>query len=224
MTSNMSIPLFPGMPLGAMHLGPDGVRPTMAGPAPAANGPTNAAGNRGGAASNAGPEAAAAAGAGADANRAGQAIGLNIGTLLQSAFAGAGAGGGGHPNRPGQSLIMIDCAFSGRPTARITLLLLFWHVVKLLLDFLSAVSWSCFSDLPCTYSAQYEPECANTVIVNTTCCWWQSFAMSLLILSATSEAGRKVFMCHLWFCILSLLHNIAVLSTAVHHCDTFTAV
>ncbi len=122
MTSNMSIPLFPGMPLGAMHLGPDGVRPTMAGPAPAANGPTNAAGNRGGAASSAAPRAASGAGAGADANRAGQAIGLNIGTLLQSAFAGAGGGsgggGGGEPNRPGQPLILIDCALSGRPTAR----------------------------------------------------------------------------------------------------------
>ncbi|KAL0048365.1 hypothetical protein WJX82_001722 [Trebouxia sp. C0006] len=108
MTSNMSIPLFPGMPLGAMHLGPDGVRPTMAGPAPAANGPTNAAGNRGGAASSAAPRAASGAGAGADANRAGQAIGLNIGTLLQSAFAGAGGGsgggGGGEPNRPGVSI------------------------------------------------------------------------------------------------------------------------
>jgi len=101
MTSNMSIPLFPGMPLGAMHLGPDGA---------------SAAGNRGGAASSAGPGAASGAGAGADANRAGQAIGLNLGTLLQSAFAGAGAGG--QPNRPGRSLILIDSAFSGRPTAR----------------------------------------------------------------------------------------------------------
>jgi len=118
MTSNMSIPLFPGMPLGAMHLGPDGARPTMAGPAPAANGPTSAAGNRGGAASSAGPGAASGAGAGADANRAGQAIGLNLGTLLQSAFAGAGAGAGGQPNRPGWSLILTDSAFSGRPTAR----------------------------------------------------------------------------------------------------------
>ncbi len=118
MTSNMSIPLFPGMPLGAMHLGPDGVRPTMAGPAPAANGPASAAGNRGGAANSAGP--GAASGAGADANRAGQALGLNIGTLLQSAFAGAGGvgSGGGQPNRPGQSLVLIDCTFSGRPTAR----------------------------------------------------------------------------------------------------------
>ncbi|KAL0020050.1 hypothetical protein WJX77_009390 [Trebouxia sp. C0004] len=102
MTSSMSIPLFPGMPLGAMHLGPDGVRPTMAGPAPAANGPTSAAANRSGAASSAGPGAASGAGAGADANRAGQAIGLNIGTLLQSAF--AGGGGGGQPNRPGVSI------------------------------------------------------------------------------------------------------------------------
>jgi len=90
----------------------------MAGPAPAANGPTSAAGNRGGAASSAGPGAASGAGAGADANRAGQAIGLNLGTLLQSAFAGAGAGAGGQPNRPGWSLILTDSAFSGRPTAR----------------------------------------------------------------------------------------------------------
>ncbi|KAL0042866.1 hypothetical protein WJX79_001929 [Trebouxia sp. C0005] len=104
MTSNMSIPLFPGMPPGAMHLGPDGVRPTMAGPAPAANGPASAAGSRGGVTSSAGPGAASGAGAGADANRAGQAIGLNIGTLLQSAFAGGGGGGGGLPNRPGVSM------------------------------------------------------------------------------------------------------------------------
>ena len=89
----------------------------MAAPAPAANDPTSAAGNRGGAASSAGPGAASGAGAGADANRAGQALGLNIGTLLQSAFAGAG-GGAGQPNRPGQALILIGCAFSGRPTAR----------------------------------------------------------------------------------------------------------
>ena len=119
-----------------MHLGPDGVRPTMAGPAPAANGPTSAAGNRGGAASGAGPGAASGAGAGADANRAGQAIGLNIGTLLQSAFAGAGGGGGGgQPNRPGRSLILINCAFSGRPTARVTLLLLTLNFAKALAVF-----------------------------------------------------------------------------------------
>ncbi len=195
MTSNMSIPLFPGLPLGAMHLGPDGVRPTMAGPAPAANGPANAAGNRG----SAGPGAAPGAGAGADANRAGQAIGVNIGTLLQSAFAGAGAGGagvgGGQPNRPGQSLILIEFPFSGRPTARAHIAAVDFEYLQSLSCFLFAMSWSYFADLPCAYLAQHEPESAKTLVVIFTCCWWQSLPCQYLssnCLSAKSEAGRKV--------------------------------
>ncbi len=97
--TSMSIPMFPGMPMGAMHLGPNGAQPTMAGPAPAANGPAAApAGSRGGA-GNASGAAGAAAAAGAGANRPGQPMGINLGTLLQSAFGGAG----GQPHRPGQS-------------------------------------------------------------------------------------------------------------------------
>lgn len=114
-SSTMSIPLFPGMPMGAMHMGPEGPLPNMPGHAPAANGPVPAsgpaastpagasratAGNRApgsGAAPASGGAAGAAAGAGA-AQGAGQGMGLNqaFAQMLQSALSGAAP----QPNRP----------------------------------------------------------------------------------------------------------------------------
>ena len=107
--ANMSIPFMPGMSMGAMHIGPNGPRPTMAGPAPApANGPAPAtAGSGGGAPGTTGMGTAggvgpmSGAGAGLTANRAGHP-GLNFGALLQTALAGAG----GQPNRQGQSVLL----------------------------------------------------------------------------------------------------------------------
>ena len=93
---SMSIPLFPGMPMGAMHMGPEGPAPNMTGPAaaPAANGPAGA--NPGGRAPGSG--AAPPAGAGQGAGR-GQGMGLNqaLNHVLQSAMVQAG----GQAARPG---------------------------------------------------------------------------------------------------------------------------
>lgn len=98
----MSIPLFPGMPLGAMHIPPEGPPPNMAGPAaaPAANGPVGAnpatASGRG-SGRGAAPPAGAAAGQGTGR---GQGMGFNqaFTQALQSAMVQAG---GGQAARPG---------------------------------------------------------------------------------------------------------------------------
>ena len=101
--------MFPGMPLGAMHMGPNGPGINMTGPAPAANGPTGAnpptaggtsAGNGGSGA------AGAAAGQGQGAGW-GQGMGFNqaFGQMLQSALSGAG----GQPNRPGPGWLLSHC-------------------------------------------------------------------------------------------------------------------
>lgn len=114
---SMSIPLFPGMPGVAMHMGPGGPGPNMSGPAaaaPAANGPAGpsparpgpaTAGGRG-AGSGAAPPAGAGAGQGAGR---GQGMGLNqaLSIALQSAMAQAG----GQAGRPGPGETVLPCSF-----------------------------------------------------------------------------------------------------------------
>lgn len=113
---SMSIPLFPGMPGVAMHMGPGGPAPNMTGPAaaaPAANGPAGpgparpgpaTAGGRGAGSGTAPP---AGGGAGQGAGR-GQGMGLNqaLSIALQSAMAQAGRQAG----RPGPGEIMLPCS------------------------------------------------------------------------------------------------------------------
>lgn len=110
---SMSIPLFPGMPGVAMHMGPGPPGPNINGPAaaaPAANGPAGpsparpgptTAGGRG-AGSGAAPPAGAGAGQGAGR---GQGMGLNqaLSIALQSAMAQAG-GQAGRPS-PGDTVL-----------------------------------------------------------------------------------------------------------------------
>ena len=99
--SSVSIPLFPGMPMGIAPMGPDGAGPNMTGPipGPAANrpaGPTSAtAGSR---AAGGGAAPPPGAGAGQGAGR-GQGMGLNqaLSHALQSAMVQAG----GQAMRPG---------------------------------------------------------------------------------------------------------------------------
>lgn len=98
---SMSIPLFPGMPVGAMHMGPEGPVPNMTGPvaAPAANGPARAnPATAGGGGHGSGAAPPAGAGAGQGAGR-GQGMGLNqaLSHVLQSAMVQAG----GQAARPG---------------------------------------------------------------------------------------------------------------------------
>ena len=109
--STMNIPFFTGTQIGGMQMGPGVVGPTMAGPAPAANGPApattgNRGGNAAGAAAAAGAAGAAGGAAGAGTGRGGP-TGLNLGSLLQSAFGGAG-GHPGQPNRPGQTVSALS--------------------------------------------------------------------------------------------------------------------
>ena len=118
MSSSMSIPLLPGMPMGAIHMGPEGPLPGHPPPAPAANGPVPAPGpaaNRPAAANpaTAGSRApgsgaaslggAAGAGAGQGPGR-GQGMGFNqaLTQMLQSALSGAAP----QPNRPGSGEAM----------------------------------------------------------------------------------------------------------------------
>ena len=98
---SMSIPLFPGMPMGAMHTGSEGPVPNMTGPAaaPAANGSAGAnPATAGGRAPGSGAALPAGAGAGQGAGR-GQGMGLNqaLSHVLQSAMVQAG----GQAARPG---------------------------------------------------------------------------------------------------------------------------
>lgn len=101
--------MFPGMPMGALHVGPEAPGPGMTAPiaAPAANGPTGPTSASAGTrppAGGAGAPPPSGAGAGQDAGRR-QGMGLNqaLGIALQSVM----AQGGGQSVRPAQG--KIDC-------------------------------------------------------------------------------------------------------------------
>ena len=105
----MTIPLFPGMPMGAVHMGPEGPVPNMAGPtaAPAANGPAGAnAPTAGGRGPGSGVPPPGGAGAGQGAGR-GQGMGLN--QALTHALQAAMVQAGGQAARPGPGQTAFAC-------------------------------------------------------------------------------------------------------------------
>lgn len=207
--ANVSIPFMPGMSMGAMHIGPNGPRPTMAGPAPApANGPAPAtAGSGGGAPGTTGMGAAGGggpapgAGVGQAANRAGHPAGLNFGALLQSALAGAG-GQPGQPNRPGQSVLLghdLSGSCSAFPVACKRMALVWclppWpHSVALSSCLLS------YSHLVENYTCQDPVSSSNSDSLNVGCSPHfdlasHSFKMMLASLQFHSCCGRATMRC-----------------------------